>query len=88
METKEAETVRIVAYHKNEYRREKARMQEKEVFLNGFCRCQNQGRIVLCVYVNDGKKWQIDEIDCGYQTCPHSDSCEIARAVREGLKGE
>lgn len=61
-------------------------MQEKEVFLNGFCRCQNQGRIVLCVYVNDGKKWQIDEIDCGYLACPHSDSCEIARAVREGLK--
>ena len=52
-------------------------MQEKEVFYNGFCRCQNQGRIVLCVYVKDSEKWQIDEIDCGFLNCPHRDSCEV-----------
>lgn len=61
-------------------------MVEKEVFYNGFCRCQNQGRIVLCVYVKDGEKWKIDEIDCGYEACPHKDSCEVARAVEEGLQ--
>lgn len=62
-------------------------MSEKEVFLNGFCRCQNQGRIVLCVYSKDGENWQIDEIDCGYFACPHRDSCEVARAVEAGLEG-
>ena len=48
-------------------------MEEKEVFYNGFCRCQNQGRIVLCVYVKNGENWKIDDIDCGYFSCPHGD---------------
>lgn len=77
--------VRIVVYKKKENRREKTGMQEKEVFYNGFCRCQNQGRIVLCVYVKDSEKWQIDEIDCGFLNCPHRDSCEVAKAVEEGM---
>ena len=34
-------------------------MEEKEVFYNGFCRCQNQGRIVLCVYVKNGENQKI-----------------------------
>ena len=34
----------------------KSKMNEKEVFFNGFCRCQNQGRIVLCVYIKEGEK--------------------------------
>ena len=62
-------------------------MEEKEVFYNGFCRCQNQGRIVLCVYVKDGENWKADDIDCVYFTCPHGDSCEVAKAVAEGLQG-
>lgn len=61
-------------------------MNEKETFLNGFCRCQNQGRIVLCVYVKSGGHWTIDEVDCGYFDCPHKDSCEVARAIEEGMK--
>ena len=56
-------------------------MEEKEVFYNGCCRCQNQGRIVLGVYVKDGEKWQIDERGCGYEASPHRDCCEVARAV-------
>lgn len=77
--------VRIVAYKKSWQERKKNSMDEKEVFFNGFCRCQNQGRIVLCVYVKKEETWQIDEIDCGYFRCPHQDSCEIARQVKEGL---
>ena len=62
-------------------------MGEKEVFYNGFCRCQNQGRIVLCVYVKNGENWKIDDIDCGYFSCTHGDSCEVAKAVEEDLQG-
>lgn len=70
-----------------ESNKERFIMEEKEVFYNGFCRCQNQGRIVLCVYVKNGENWKVDDIDCGYFSCPHGDSCEVAKAVEEGLQG-
>ena len=85
MKTEACRFVRIVAYKRKKKKGEKTCMDEKEVFFNGFCRCQNQGRIVLCVYVKAQGQWQIDEIDCGYLDCPHQDSCEIAKQVRDGI---
>ena len=39
-------------------------MEEKEVFYNGFCRAQNQGRMVACVYVKEGAAWKIGRASC------------------------
>lgn len=59
-------------------------MEEKEVFYNGFCRTQNQGRMVACVYVKTEGDWRLGEADCAYEKCPHREACEIARQIREG----
>ena len=85
MKTEACRFVRSVVYKRKKKKGEKTRMDEKEVFFNGFCRCQNQGRIVLCVYVKAQGQWQIDEIDCGFLNCPNQDSCEIAKQVKDGL---
>lgn len=59
-------------------------MEEKEVFYNCFCRAQNQGRMVACVYVKEGAAWRINEADCAYRKCPNREACEIARQIRAG----
>ena len=61
-------------------------MEEKELCLNGFCRSQNQGRMVLSVLINEGRGWTLDEVDCGYGVCPHKEACEIAKQIDEALK--
>ncbi len=62
-------------------------MEEREVFYNGFCRAQNQGRMVACVYVKGKGGWVLDEADCAYEKCPNREACEIARQIREGHDG-
>ena len=47
-----------------------------ETFLTGYCRCLDKSRIVL---MEDG------EVDCAYETCPHKQSCEIAKQIAERL---
>ena len=56
---------------------------EEEMFINGFCRGQNQGRMVEVVAnIEQGKKI-LAEVDCAYGQCPHQASCEIARQIQE-----
>ncbi len=45
-----------------------------EEILTGYCRCLDQSRMVV---VEDG------EPDCAYFGCPHVQSCEIAKRIRE-----
>ena len=52
---------------------------EQEVFFSGYCRQLDASRMVA-VFVVDG---QIDEVDCGYATCPHSPNCLIAKQIDE-----
>ena len=59
-------------------------MEEREIFCNGFCRAQNQGRTVTCVYVKQEKGWTLDEVDCAFEKCLHRGACDIARQIREG----
>lgn len=61
-------------------------MEEKEMFYNGFCRAQNQGRMVACVYVKAGGAWVLDEADCAYEKCPNREVCEVARQIRKGYE--
>ncbi len=48
-----------------------------EVFLTGYCRCLDKSRIVL---IEDG------EVDCEFFGCPHAQSCQIAKQIREKLE--
>ncbi len=59
---------------------------EEEQFASGFCKAQNQTRMVACVIEEDtdGKK-RITETDCAYGVCEHSDSCLLMKSVLETL---
>lgn len=52
---------------------------EQEIFLTGYCRCIDQSRMVELI-TEDGK---LSEVDCGYATCPHAQSCQIAEKIRQ-----
>lgn len=55
---------------------------EKESFLSGYCRGIDDSRMVVAV-TEDA---QLIEIDCDYETCPHTPSCTIAGRIRELLQ--
>ena len=52
---------------------------EKEVFLSGYCRTTDASRMVE-VIVEDGK---VTEVDCCYESCPHTANCTIAKSIQE-----
>ena len=54
----------------------------KEAFISGYCRTQDQSRMVA-VELDDGSL----EVDCSYDTCPYTDSCTIAQRIEELKKG-
>ena len=52
---------------------------EKEVFLSGYCRTTDNSRMVE-VILEDGK---VTEVDCCYESCPHTANCLIAKSIQE-----
>jgi len=50
----------------------------KEEFISGYCRTQDQSRMVA-VEVEDGDLFA----DCSYGGCPYEDRCTIAARIRE-----
>ena len=54
---------------------------EQEYFFSGDCRTLDAGRTVA-VLKEDGK---ITEIDCCYNSCPHTGNCIIAKEI-ENIK--
>ena len=50
----------------------------KEEFISGYCRTQDQSRMVA-IEIEDG---QVDA-DCSYGSCPYEDKCTIAQRIRE-----
>lgn len=50
----------------------------EETVLSGYCRAQDQSRMVI-VEEEGGKLYA----DCSYGSCPYEESCTIARAIRE-----
>ena len=50
---------------------------EKETFLSGYCRGIDDSRMVLAV-TQDG---QLLEVDCDFETCPHTPNCTIAQSI-------
>ena len=55
---------------------------EKEFFFSGYCRCQDQSRMVAAV-AEDGV---LLEADCSFGACPHEPACVIAEKIREFLQ--
>ena len=52
---------------------------EIEKFLSGYCRVQDQSRMVAVV-LEDGK---VTEADCCYGACVYEPNCPIAGQIRE-----
>ncbi len=50
----------------------------KEEFISGYCRTQDQSRMVA-VEIEDGDL----TADCSYGNCPYEDRCTIAARIRE-----
>ena len=54
---------------------------ENEIFISGYCRTLDESRMVIAV-TEDRK---LLEVDCSYETCPHTASCTVARKISEML---
>jgi hypothetical protein len=50
----------------------------KEEFISGYCRTQDQSRMVA-VEIEDGEL----SVDCSYGACPYEENCTIAQRIRE-----
>lgn len=71
-------------------RKNKKIMEITEAFVSGFCKAQNQSRMVLCEYRQepDGTKTFL-ESDCAYGTCSHSRQCALMeQAIEMSLRKE
>ena len=52
-----------------------------EQMFNGYCRSQDQARLVLCE-LDEGEA----EIDCNYTDCVYRANCQIGRAIATWLR--
>lgn len=53
---------------------------EEEMFVSGFCKAQNQTRMVLCEVQRDSDgNVQIMDTDCAYGKCPHTKDCLLMK---------
>lgn len=52
---------------------------ERELFLSGYCRTTDAPRMVEVV-VDNG---ELLEVDCCYESCPHTPNCAIAKSIKE-----
>ncbi len=52
---------------------------EQELFLSGYCRCLDGHRMVEVITKDE----VLTEVDCGYDGCPHTASCDIAHKIKE-----
>ena len=52
---------------------------EREIFLSGYCRAQDQSRMVEVVLDTD----KLLEADCHFGSCVYEPNCPIAEKIRE-----
>lgn len=57
---------------------------EQEIFISGYCRVQDQSRMVTAVLA-DGR---LEEADCCFPDCAYAPNCQIAKGISEKLKPE
>lgn len=51
---------------------------ETETFLSGYCRTIDNSRMVVAVTEDR----QLIEVDCCYESCPHTPNCTIAQRIQ------
>lgn len=54
---------------------------EKEYFFSGYCRQQDQSRMVTLV--TEGGT--LTEVDCSYETCVYAQGCPIGKQIAQAL---
>ena len=47
----------------------------------GYCRAQDQSRIVFCQIEQRGTTAFLTEVDCDFFSCPHRDACPIGQEL-------
>ena len=50
----------------------------KEEFISGYCRTQDQSRLVAVELEDDEMT-----VDCSFGSCPYEDHCTVAHRIRE-----
>lgn len=55
---------------------------EQEYFLSGYCRIQDQSRMVAIVTQDR----QLLEADCCFPDCPYAPGCPVAEKIRDLIK--
>ena len=55
---------------------------EKEAFFSGYCRNIDESRMVAA----ESEDALLTSVDCDYETCPHTQSCTIAQAIKAFLE--
>ena len=56
-------------------------MEEREIFLSGYCRALDQSRMVE-VEIHRGEA----EADCAYPDCPYAPNCQISQKIKEAVQ--
>ena len=60
------------------------RIETEEEFISGFCKMQNQTRMVICeTEVQENGKKKIVYADCAYGTCEHTGDCLLMGQINE-----
>ena len=50
-----------------------------ESYLSGYCRTIDASRMVEVILEDE----KLLEVDCCYESCPHTPNCTIAKSIRE-----
>lgn len=57
---------------------------DRETFISGYCRQADCSRMVAV----EAQGSTLTEVDCCYETCPHTPNCTVAQKIREFLENE
>ena len=52
---------------------------EQEHYISGYCRCLDDSRMVEVI--TEGGC--VTEVDCSFESCPHTPCCTIAQSIRQ-----
>ncbi len=54
---------------------------EQELFFTGYCRNQDQSRMVTVIL----ERGRLEEADCCFENCPYAPNCPIGEKIREAI---
>ncbi|MBQ4563988.1 MAG: ubiquinone biosynthesis protein UbiE [Lachnospiraceae bacterium] len=57
--------------------------QTTEEFFTGYCKAHNMTQVISCEYSWDGESWSLEAIDCDFERCVHSKTCDVVKRALE-----